>query len=51
MAMAAFAAFRARPTLGFSDCLSIEVARKAGHLPLGASTALYACTLAGVQRL
>jgi predicted nucleic-acid-binding protein len=24
-----------RPTLGFSDCLVLEVARKAGQLPLG----------------
>jgi predicted nucleic-acid-binding protein len=27
--------FRGRPALGFSDCLMLEVARKAGHLPLG----------------
>ena len=27
--------FRHRPALGFSDCLMLEVARKAGHLPLG----------------
>lgn len=27
--------FRARPSLGFADCLILEVARKAGHLPLG----------------
>jgi predicted nucleic-acid-binding protein len=27
--------YRARPALGFSDCLVLEVARKAGHLPLG----------------
>jgi predicted nucleic acid-binding protein len=27
--------FRARPGLGFSDCLMVELARKAGHLPLG----------------
>ena len=27
--------FRARPTLGFSDCLMLSLARKAGHLPLG----------------
>jgi predicted nucleic-acid-binding protein len=26
---------RAVPRLGFSDCLMLEVARKAGHLPLG----------------
>ncbi|MGH8611816.1 MAG: PIN domain-containing protein [Gammaproteobacteria bacterium] len=27
--------FRARSALGFSDCLVLESARKAGHLPLG----------------
>jgi predicted nucleic-acid-binding protein len=27
--------FRARPSLGFSDCLMLQLARKAGHLPLG----------------
>ena len=27
--------FRARPSIGFSDCLVLEIARKAGHLPLG----------------
>ncbi|MGD0296705.1 MAG: type II toxin-antitoxin system VapC family toxin [Bryobacteraceae bacterium] len=27
--------FRSRPSLGFSDCLMLHVARKAGHLPLG----------------
>jgi predicted nucleic-acid-binding protein len=32
---AALAQFRRRPSLGFSDCLVLEVARKAGHLPLG----------------
>ena len=32
---AALAAFRARPKLGFVDCLILEIARKAGHLPLG----------------
>ena len=32
---AALAVFRSRPALGFSDCLLLEVARKAGHLPLG----------------
>lgn len=32
---AALETFRRRPTLGFSDCLLIELARKAGHLPLG----------------
>ncbi|HZF13141.1 MAG TPA: type II toxin-antitoxin system VapC family toxin [Thermoanaerobaculia bacterium] len=32
---AALEHFRKRPALGFSDCLILEVARKAGHLPLG----------------
>lgn len=32
---AALARFRERPAVGFSDCLILEVARKAGHLPLG----------------
>src|ERR1039457_2433629 len=27
--------FRAKPALGFSDCLILELARKAGHVPLG----------------
>jgi len=27
--------FRERPKVGFSDCLVLEIARKAGHLPLG----------------
>ena len=31
----ALKSFRARPSLGFSDCLVLEIARKAGHLPLG----------------
>jgi len=31
----ALAQYRDRPMLGFSDCLMLEVARKAGHLPLG----------------
>ncbi len=33
--IAALALFRAKPRLGFSDCLMLELARKAGHLPLG----------------
>ena len=32
---AALEQYRSRPALGFSDCLILEVARKAGHLPLG----------------
>jgi predicted nucleic-acid-binding protein len=31
----ALAQFRAHPSVGFSDCLILEVARKAGHVPLG----------------
>jgi predicted nucleic-acid-binding protein len=27
--------FQSRPSLGFSDCLMLHLARKAGHLPLG----------------
>jgi predicted nucleic-acid-binding protein len=32
---AAVRQFRRRPAVGFSDCLMLEMARKAGHLPLG----------------
>ena len=32
---AALSHFRRRPSLGFSDCLVLEISRKAGHLPLG----------------
>ena len=32
---AALRHFRRRPSLGFSDCLVLEISRKAGHLPLG----------------
>jgi len=32
---AALEHYRARPALGFSDCLVLEIARRAGHLPLG----------------
>lgn len=32
---AALERYRAKPPLGFSDCLVLEIARKAGHLPLG----------------
>jgi predicted nucleic-acid-binding protein len=32
---AALAHYRKKPALGFSDCLVLEIARKAGHLPLG----------------
>lgn len=32
---AALAIFKERPAVAFSDCLLLEIARKAGHLPLG----------------
>jgi len=32
---AAVARFRRRPSVGFSDCLVLEIARKAGHVPVG----------------
>ena len=33
--IAAVEHFRKRPVLGLADCLVLEAARKAGHLPLG----------------
>jgi predicted nucleic-acid-binding protein len=27
--------YRENPRVGFSDCLVLEIARKAGHLPVG----------------
>ncbi|HYK06103.1 MAG TPA: type II toxin-antitoxin system VapC family toxin [Thermoanaerobaculia bacterium] len=33
--VAALEQYRKVPALGFSDCLVLEIARKAGHLPLG----------------
>ena len=46
----ALAYFRARPALGFSDCLVLAIARKAGHLPLGTFDRNLA-RLEGTQRL
>jgi predicted nucleic-acid-binding protein len=46
----ALAQFRTRPTLGFSDCLVLEIARKAGHLPLATFDKALAKT-AGTQKL
>ena len=48
--VAAVERFRRRPGLGFSDCLVLEVARKAGHLPLGTFDRGLA-KLDGVERL
>jgi predicted nucleic-acid-binding protein len=31
----ALAHYQRKPALGFSDCLVLEIARKAGHVPLG----------------
>lgn len=50
VAAAALERFRQRPALGFSDCLILEVARKAGHLPLGTFDRELG-KLAGAQRL
>ena len=46
----ALAQYRSRPALGFSDCLVLEIARKAGHLPLGTFDRGLA-KLDGAQRL
>jgi predicted nucleic acid-binding protein len=42
--------FRRKPRLGFSDCLLLEMARKAGHLPLGTFDRDLG-KLAGAQRI
>jgi predicted nucleic-acid-binding protein len=47
---AALAQFRRHPTVGFSDCLMLEVARKAGHAPLGTFDRDFG-KVAGAQRL
>ena len=47
---AALTQFRAKPALGFSDCMALEIARKAGHLPLATFDKALA-RLAGTQRL
>jgi predicted nucleic-acid-binding protein len=47
---AALVHFRARPALGFSDCLVLEIARRAGHMPLATFDKTLA-KLPGVQRL
>ena len=47
---AALQLFRAKPALGFSDCLVLEIARKAGHLPLATFDKALA-RVAGAQRL
>ena len=47
---AALVQFRAKPALGFSDCLVLEIARKAGHQPLATFDKALG-RLAGAQRL
>ena len=47
---AAVALFRRWPKVGFSDCLMVEVARKAGHTPLGTFDRDLG-KIAGAQRL
>lgn len=42
--------FRSRPVVGFSDCLLLETARRAGHVPLGTFDRDLA-KLDGVERL
>ena len=42
--------FRAKPALGFSDCLVLAIARKAGHTPLATFEKALA-KLAGAQKL
>jgi predicted nucleic-acid-binding protein len=42
--------FTRRPALGFSDCLVLEIAHKAGHSPLGTFDRNLA-RLGGVERL
>ncbi len=47
---AALAQFRAKPALGFSDCLVLEIARKAGHMPLATFDKVLA-KLTGAKKL
>ena len=42
--------FKKRPALGFTDCLTLQIAHKAGHLPLGTFGKDLA-KLKGTQRL
>ena len=47
---AALAHYRKRPKLGFSDCMVLEIARKAGHTPVGTFDRELG-KVAGAQRL
>ena len=46
----ALAQFQLKPALGFSDCLVLEIARKAGHMPLGTFDRALA-SIEGAQKL
>ncbi len=48
--MEALQVFRKQPALGFSDCLMLQLARKAGHLPFGTFDRDFA-KLEGAQKL
>ena len=48
--VAALAHYLQKPAIGFSDCLVLELARKAGHLPLGTFDRNLS-KLAGAERL
>lgn len=50
VAAAALAQFAAKPGVSFSDCLVLEVARRAGHVPLGTFDRNLA-RLSGTERL
>jgi len=50
VATSALVHYRKRPTVAFSDCLVLEIARKAGHLPVGTFDRDFA-KLDDVQRL
>lgn len=47
---AALGHYRQKPALGFSDCLVLEIAKKAGHVPLGSFDKALS-KLDGVERL
>jgi predicted nucleic-acid-binding protein len=47
---AALIKYRSRPSVDFSDCLVLEIARKAGHLPVGTFDRTFA-KMGDVQRL
>lgn len=50
VARAALATFRSHPAVGFSDCLMLESARRAGHVPLG-TCEIRLARLDGAQRI